>query len=133
MMVIRSVAALERRATQRILVVEDDADVREFLGEMLTDEGFALEFATEGQEGLESFKSGAFCLVLTDLLMPNLHGMDLIKTIRGAGHDVPIIAMSGYPTSPDDVLEGGADAFFGKPFDNDELTHMIDELLGNAA
>lgn len=131
-MVFKSMHAMERRSRQRILVVEDDQDVREFLGEILADEGYALEFASEGQQGLDSFKSGAYCLVLTDLLMPSLHGMDLIKAIRGDGHTVPIIAISGYPTVSDDVIDRGANAFFVKPFDNDELTHKISELLSAA-
>ena len=132
-MSIKSLHAMELRARQRILVIEDDADVREFLGEILGDEGYSLEFAAEGHEGLTSFNTGAYCLVLTDLLMPTLHGMDVIKAIRDNGHSVPIIAISGYPTVPDDVLTNGANAFFVKPFENDELTLKIDQLLGNAA
>jgi CheY-like chemotaxis protein len=78
-----------------ILVVDDDSSIRALLREILEDEGHRIEEAADGKQGVQCFRSSAFDLVITDVLMPEKDGVELIMELQEAFPDIKIIAMSG--------------------------------------
>jgi DNA-binding response OmpR family regulator len=79
----------------RVLVVEDDAGVREVLAEMLRNTGLQVHCATDGEAGWEALCAERFDLVITDHAMPRLKGLDLLRRMRTSSHDAPAIMISG--------------------------------------
>ena len=117
-----------------ILVVDDDLQVLEVVGEMLEIEGFHVEVARNGREALEQFGRRAFGVVITDLIMPDKEGLETIAELRAIDRDVPIVAMSGGGRiGPTDYLETarhiGANAVLAKPFARSELIATVTRLL----
>ena len=117
-----------------VLVVDDDLQVLEVVGEMLILEGFDVEVARNGREALEQFRRQPFDLVITDLIMPDKEGLETITELRASDRHVPIIAMSGGGRiGPTDYLETalqiGANATLAKPFARSELIATVTRLL----
>ena len=115
----------------RILVVEDDIDIRDMVIETLTRLGYQAESATNGQEGLDAFRPNAFSAVVTDIRMPVLDGLSMLKTIKRLDSKVSIIVITGYP-SVDSALEclaEGADYYLVKPIKMDDLDAKIKKAL----
>jgi DNA-binding response OmpR family regulator len=118
----------------RVLVVDDDLQVLEVVGEMLRLEGFEVEVASNGCEALRQFRNHRFDLVITDLIMPDKEGLETIAELRTLDRHVPIIAMSGGGRiGPTDYLDTafqlGADATLAKPFARSELIAAVTRLL----
>src|SRR5262245_6144113 len=118
---------------QRLLVIEDEAPVREMLRLLLEDEGFQILEAAHGEEGLELFAADAPDLLLVDLRLPGMHGLDVCRAVRQAS-DVPIIVLTAQVDSHDVVagLEAGADDYVTKPFVAKELAARIRAALRRA-
>lgn len=118
-----------------ILLVEDDHHVRAMLTETLSGEGFTVAQAVNGQEGLRRYEAGGVQLVVTDILMPEMEGLQFIKELRALTPDLPIIAISGGAVhlSPGCNLElasmFGATCVFQKPIDLEMLMKTIADLL----
>ncbi|HEX5094681.1 MAG TPA: response regulator transcription factor [Acidimicrobiia bacterium] len=114
----------------RLLVIEDEAPVREMMRFLLEDEGFAIDEAATGEAGLEQFADGHHDLVLVDLRLPGIHGFDVCRAVR-RDSDVPIIIVTAQVDSHDVVagLEAGADDYVTKPFVAKELTARIRAAL----
>lgn len=117
-----------------ILVIDDDASVREVVREMLELEGHAVTMAENGQEAMSKLTGGGFDLVITDLIMPEKEGIETIAEIRRRSSAIPIVAISGGGRlGPGDYLETaryiGADATLAKPFTRQELLTTIESLL----
>jgi DNA-binding response OmpR family regulator len=114
-----------------ILVVDDDPDARELIAAALTQTGYAVELAADGFEALQKLGQARPDLVLTDLQMPGMHGVDLIQQIRGLHGDVPVILATGMETH--DLCTGaemyGAVACLVKPINLEELLWTIDCAL----
>lgn len=119
---------------KRVLVIDDDEDLREMIQLILVGAGYAVEAATDGTEGRARLQDGAFDLVITDIFMPDQDGIETIAGIRGDQLDVKIIAMSGggkrsraagYLRT---AVEIGADAALPKPFDQDDLLTLVRRL-----
>jgi DNA-binding response OmpR family regulator len=104
----------------RILVVDDEADIREGLELLLTSEGYAAELAENGTEGLRKMEERAYDLVLLDLMMPDLSGMEVIERVRRRDRDTPIFMITAYGSVEAAVhaLKLGANDYFSKPWDN---------------
>ncbi|MET1000232.1 MAG: response regulator transcription factor [Acidimicrobiia bacterium] len=117
----------------RLLVIEDEAPVREMLRLLLEDEGFQIVEAAHGEEGLERFAADAPDLLLVDLRLPGMHGLDVCRAVRQAS-DVPIIVLTAQVDSHDVVagLEAGADDYVTKPFVAKELAARIRAALRRA-
>lgn len=109
-----------------LLIVEDDAEISGMLKDYLQTEGFDVAAAYDGQTGYELFQTGHFDLVLLDLMLPAVSGMDLMKKIRQESI-VPIIIMSAKDTDSDKTLGLGlgADDYITKPFSVTELLAKI--------
>ena len=114
-------------ALGRILVVDDEAPVREVLTEYFTTEGYAVEGAGSGAEALTAVRGGRADLVLLDVRMPGLDGVQVLRKIREINGDVPVIMV----TANEDVslaketLKLGAFDYVAKPFDFDYLDRAV--------
>src|ERR1041385_9100455 len=112
-------------STMKILIAEDDRDSRELLSWLLQKLGYQVVATENGKEAWEAYQSGRFRLVISDLLMPEVDGLELVRRIRAQKQPkytyiILITALIGKK----DYLEGmeaGADEFVTKPFDPDEL------------
>ena len=116
--------------SKRILVVDDEQSMRDTLHIMLEKEGFVIDSAVNGVEALEKFKSEKYDLVLTDLKMPELDGIELIEALVSLG-EVPIIIMTAYATKDEAIkaLNLGASFFIEKPFKKRELMNFINRSI----
>lgn len=117
-----------------ILVIDDDASVREVVSEMLRMEGHDVTIAENGRDAIPMLAQQQFDLVITDLIMPEKEGIETIGEIRRTDRDIPIIAISGGGRlGPGDYLQTarhiGADATLAKPFTRQELLTTIESLL----
>ncbi len=119
-----------------VLVVDDEKSVRDILGALLVRNGHEVETAKEGGEALRLLQRSHFDLVILDLLMPGMEGLETLMRIKKSHAGIKVIAISGgsrainmdfLPTS----LQLGADRALKKPFDSDMLVGTVNELLGN--
>ena len=110
----------------RILVVEDEASLADSVRYNLEREGYSVAVARDGQRGLERFRADRPALVILDLMLPELSGLDVCRMIR-AESDVPIIVVTAKDTEADKVagLELGADDYVTKPFSVRELVSRV--------
>ncbi|HEY9136832.1 MAG TPA: sigma-54 dependent transcriptional regulator [Terriglobus sp.] len=107
----------------RILIIDDEAGIRDSLETLLTFEGFTVEMAPEGQSGLELLTANEYDLLLLDLSMPGESGIDLLPRIKRLRPELPVIMITAYGTVGNvvDALRAGADNFVQKPWDNEKL------------
>jgi DNA-binding response OmpR family regulator len=114
-----------------VLVIDDDESLRDTIGLMLENEGYKPVLVADGATGLEQALSLRPCLVLVDLRMPGLNGVEVCKRLRAAGSKVPVIVLSAVGDELDKVLllEIGADDYVVKPFGMRELLARIRALL----
>ena len=119
----------------RILLVEDEAPLRETLAARLRREGFAVDPAGDGDEGLYMGKEVPFDVAVIDLGLPKLSGLDLVKALRADGRKYPILILTARSSWQDKVegLKHGADDYLVKPFHVEELLARINALLRRAA
>jgi two-component system, cell cycle response regulator CpdR len=118
----------------RVLYVEDNAIVRELTCELLV-EGAAREiFAVEtAEEALKSFGTRPFDLVITDVSLPGMSGIEFVRRLQGIDASVPIILVSGYPLDAEDWRLGPRVRALTKPFELPELNALIQSLCGAQA
>ena len=119
----------------QILLVDDDEDFRESLKEVLENRGFAVTGATDGNEGRRHLESQGYDLVISDVLMPENDGVELLVLVRSKWPGTRFLAISaGGRLGPEECLEMcdrlGADGTLEKPFSAQEITAMIGKLLG---
>ena len=115
----------------RILLVEDDRTLSTMVRDILEINKYEVVLCSNGEEGLATFKSQKFDLLLVDIMMPKMDGITMIKEIRRYDQRVPIIVISAKDMK-DDKVEGfraGADDYVVKPFSTDELLLRIDAIL----
>lgn len=114
-----------------ILVVDDDRAFRLSTAELLRQDGHNVAVAGDGQEAVDQIRAGAFDLVLLDLRMPGIDGINLAEVLRQWGHGVPILMISGVGTVSDAVraLHTGVDDFLSKPVEPDVLVGRVAALL----
>jgi DNA-binding response OmpR family regulator len=107
----------------KILLVEDEKKVANFVRSGLKSEGFTVDLAGDGEEGLFLARDGDFDLIVLDILLPKLDGITLCKKLRAEGKTVPIIMLTAKDSVEDRVrgLEAGADDYLTKPFSFAEL------------
>jgi len=114
----------------RLLLVEDDADLRAMLTELLTDSGYAVQAAADGQRGLHLGLTQTFDVLLLDRRLPVVEGIDLLAGLRARGVTTPVLMLSAIAQPADRVagLDAGAEDYLGKPFDVDELLARLRAL-----
>jgi two-component system, NtrC family, response regulator AtoC len=115
----------------RVLIIDDDRAFRVGTGALLSDEGYEVEAAGGGEEGLEALGESRFDLVLLDLKMEGKSGLEVLGEIRRGGDDVPVLMLTGYATvdSAVQALKLGADDYITKPCDNELLRSKISGIL----
>jgi len=108
---------------KRILLIDDEADIRNILGELLREVGYTVETATDGQDGLEAIERESFDFILCDIRMPRMDGMAFLKAANGSLKETPVIMMSAYGTvdTAIEAMKLGAYDYISKPFKVDEV------------
>ena len=117
----------------RILLVEDDPSIREITALGLRNAGFQVDVAGDGQEGLDRFRAGAYDLVLLDVMLPRLDGLEVCRAIRRSS-TVPVVMLTARADTIDVVvgLEAGADDYVKKPFEVPELVARVRAAIRRA-
>ena len=113
-----------------ILVVDDDPKIRSVLGRGLRFEGYTTYLAADGQEALQIARTSALDLVVLDVMLPGMDGLEVCRRLR-RGSSVPILMLTARDAVPDRIagLDSGADYYLVKPFDFDELLARVRALL----
>ena len=119
----------------RILVVDNNKELADILLEYLSHLGYLAKAAYSGREGIDKFKDGGFQLVITDLMMPDIDGIDLLEVVKGCNNRVVVVFITGYATieSAVEAIKKGAYDFIPKPFKMEELGIIIERALDKYA
>jgi len=127
------VACTRGRMDARILLVEDDPSIREVTAIGLQQAGFTVETASDGKAGLDRFRDGTFDLVLLDVMLPRLDGLDVCRAIRRSS-TIPVVMLTARADTIDVVvgLEAGADDYVKTPFEIQELVARLRAALRRA-
>ena len=115
----------------RVLLIEDDERISDFVQRGLKAEGYAVEVARAGQEGITLGSEGQFQAIVLDLGLPDLNGQEVCERLRDSGVDTPILMLTARDTVQDKVigLRSGADDYMTKPFAFEELLARIEVLM----
>jgi two-component system OmpR family response regulator len=118
----------------RLLVVEDEADLAASLAKALREEGYAVDTAADGEDGLHKALSWDYDAILLDVMLPALDGWQVLRRLRET-KKTPVLVLTARDAPPDRVrgLDGGADDYVVKPFDLDELLARLRALIRRAA
>jgi two-component system, OmpR family, alkaline phosphatase synthesis response regulator PhoP len=116
---------------ESILLVEDEEALRMTLSDRLRNEGYVVDLAVDGDEGLNKATGLPFDLIILDIMLPHRSGLDVCRDIRGAGLATPILLLTARDQTIDKVLglKLGADDYVTKPFDTLELMARVEALL----
>ena len=116
-----------------ILIVDDDQEICDYMETFLTRDGFFVKTITVPQDALEEVRSGRYHLVILDLMMPKMDGIEVLKQIRKVDSDIAIIIFTGYPSLETAVASLKLDVvdYIKKPFNPDEFRDVIDRVLKN--
>ncbi len=116
---------------ENILIVEDEELLRMTLSDRLQSEGYVVDIAPDGNQGLQKATGSPFDLIILDVMLPGRNGFDLCREIRSAGLATPILLLTGRTETADKIvgLKLGADDYVTKPFDTMELMARIEALL----
>ncbi len=115
----------------RILVIEDEVKIAQFIKRGLKEEGYAVDVSGDGEEGHFLLSSNEYDAIILDLMLPKIDGLTLCRTLRKEGNQTPIIMLTAKDTVKDKVkgLDSGADDYLPKPFAFEELLARVRVLL----
>jgi CheY-like chemotaxis protein len=119
----------------RVLIIDDDETIRSVFSRFLTGKGFEVVVAADGRQGLRSLEEQSVDLVITDIMMPETDGLEVVMAIRGKEPSIPVIAISGgMHAMPMDFLpmakKFGAKEVLYKPVELDDLLSAVERALG---
>jgi DNA-binding NtrC family response regulator len=122
---------MDEAQNKRILIIDDEAVIREGIKQTMCLEGYEVEVAPNGKVGLSKLQKNSFHVVVTDLKMPGMHGIEVLKAIRVLQPNIPVIIITGYATvdSAVEAMKNGAFDYLTKPF----LPEQIAEKINSAA
>jgi len=120
---------------ERILVADDDAVIREGLRRILTAEGYDVETVSNGRAALECLEEQSFNLLVTDLKMPGMSGLEVLQSLRACQPELPVVLITGYAAIDNAVeaMKNGATDYLSKPFANDELISKVKNAIESRA
>lgn len=115
----------------RVLVVDDQKGIRRLLEELFTKEGYAVSLANDGRDCVEKVKLSVPDIILMDMKMPNMNGLEASREVIRYNANIPIIMMTAYGEMEvvQKALEAGVRKYVTKPFDIIELRNMVKEIL----
>ncbi len=118
----------------RTLVIEDQPDLLRTLAKTLREEGFAVDTAADGEEGLTKALYTGYDAIVLDLMLPKLNGWEFLERLRQS-RDMPVLVLTARDAVPDRIrgLDGGADDYLTKPCDLDELLARVRALIRRSA
>lgn len=115
----------------RVMVVDDEENIRDVLSNYLTSLGYDVETANDGEDALKKFKRGSFDLIISDLLMPTIDGLELLKKIRDQDREVIFLMITGYPSieTAVEAIKKGAYDYITKPFHMEDVKIRIERAF----
>ncbi|MCX8043573.1 MAG: diguanylate cyclase [Desulfobacterota bacterium] len=114
-----------------VLIVDDEATARDMVADILTDDGYTVTATDSGENALKLLERSSFDLIISDLMMQGMNGIELTKRIKAAGVDAPIIVITGFATIEHAVesMKAGAYDFITKPFNIDQIKITVQKAL----
>jgi two-component system copper resistance phosphate regulon response regulator CusR len=118
-----------------LLIIEDNRDLVQVLSEGFAENGFSVDSAFSGEEGLEKISRDNYGCIILDIMLPGIDGLQVLDTVRAQGNETPILLLTARDTVEDRVegLNRGADDYLPKPFDFRELVARVNALLRRTA
>lgn len=116
----------------RLLVVDDEENIRFLFKEELEEEGYSVDVASNGLEALAKIKQAVFDLVILDIKMPGMNGIEALNEIKNMNKNLPVILCSAYGEFKQDFSSWASDGYVVKSADTKELKQTIKDLLGVA-
>jgi len=115
----------------KILIVEDDSKIASFISKGLTQAGFTVDSRESAEESLSLIENSSYDLIIVDIMLPGMDGIELIETLRVKGYNMPILILSARQSVDDKVrgLKRGGDDYLTKPFSFTELLARVQALL----
>src|SRR5579859_502324 len=128
----RSTYGGQTSAAGSVLIIDDEAEIRESLQTLLEMEGFKVDTANTGEDGLAQIGDRTFDLILLDLALPGRDGMDILTEIHAYNSRLPVIMITAYGTVENAVraMQSGASNFVQKPWDNEKLLADVRAAIG---
>jgi len=122
---------MEREGGARVLLIEDDEDNRELMGEVLQDAGYEVVLVASGAEGLRTLAEQSIDVIVTDLGMPGMGGLEVAQAAKEIAPSVPVVVITGFADREDIKRARGReiDAVLVKPVDPDALTSVVDQMV----
>ncbi len=121
----------EESRLARILVVDDEESIRDLLRLVLAGEGYSVVTARDGEEAIEQLEAQRFDLVITDLVMPRVNGVEVLRAAKRIDPNYPVIVITGYPSveTVTELVRLGAGDYLTKPFNIDVVIVTVAKLL----
>ena len=115
----------------RVLVVDDDREICDFMETLLTKDGMVVKTVTDPNEVVEEVKQGGYHLLVLDLMMPNMDGIETLQRVRRVDTDIAVVIFTGYPTLETAVQSMKLEAvdYLKKPFDPEEFRSVVDRVM----
>jgi DNA-binding response OmpR family regulator len=115
----------------KVLIIEDEIKIATFMKSGLKQERYTVELETNGRDGLENAMNHQYDIILLDVMLPGMNGIDILKELRANNYNVPVILISALDSTEDRVngLDLGADDYISKPFSFDELAARMRAVL----
>ena len=117
--------------TIKILIIDDDREICEYMELLLEQHGYEVQAETDPQEGIELLRDQEFHVVVLDIMMPEINGMEALEKIRNFDSDIAIIIFTGYPSvdTARTSMQYDVSDYIKKPFDVDEFTDSLERIL----
>lgn len=117
--------------SRKLLIVEDDNETREYIAKGFIEQGYSVETASSGRDGLYHATDGGFDALILDRMLPEIDGLSIVKSVRAAGISTPVLMLTALSAVDERVqgLKSGADDYLVKPFSFQELLARIEALL----